>query len=207
MNAEEKEAEEESGRGRASGSLSFGEKGRTGQSEVSNGHRAKTDSQQRKQRKMEEVQARARARKGFIYLVQSSDGYSVKIGFSARVLERFSSLKGEYPGIKLLGAIRGTMALEWELHRKFEKDLVMGNEWFRKSRDINSFIKSCDFLDRETIKGPPRREDETAVLIALGNGLLEEISDYRFAHRCRTRADAIRKLIEFGLKKDKGGSK
>lgn len=52
-----------------------------------------------------------------------------------------------------------------------------------------------------------QKEDSKPVHLFLKKIMLDRIDDYKFRNRINTRADAIRKLIEFGLKKDKGGSK
>ena len=47
----------------------------------------------------------------------------------------------------------------------------------------------------------------TRKLVSLPHTLLREIDDYRFANRVKTESEAIRRLIEAGLKADPTGKK
>ena len=42
--------------------------------------------------------------------------------------------------------------------------------------------------------------DRPKVLIVIGRGLLKRIEDFRYGHRVPSRSEAIRRLIEEGLK-------
>jgi metal-responsive CopG/Arc/MetJ family transcriptional regulator len=42
--------------------------------------------------------------------------------------------------------------------------------------------------------------DKPQILLTIGRGLLKRIEDFRYGHRIPTRSEAIRRLIEEGLK-------
>ena len=43
--------------------------------------------------------------------------------------------------------------------------------------------------------------DKPKILMVLGKGLLKRVEDFRYSNRIPTRSEAIRRLIEEGLKK------
>ena len=80
--------------------------------------------------------------------------------------------------------------------------------WFtdRPYSPYRPSIRSCQYIfsiDYPFLSG--YREimptDKPKVFIVLGKGLLERIEDFRYSNRIPTRSQAIRRLIEEGLKR------
>ncbi len=67
--------------------------------------------------------------KGFVYLCRDGRNGLVKIGFSTEPKFREKTLQSEVPEVQMLFNFPGTMALEKELHRKYQAHRVRG-EWF-----------------------------------------------------------------------------
>lgn len=99
---------------------------------------------------------------GWVYFLFWSHpaGQRVKIGFSKRLHNRMGQLKpADRTPVVVLGAIRGTMLRERELHRRFASLRIAG-EWFRADPALLSFIETENQLP-ETVpriyaRGSPR---------------------------------------------------
>lgn len=69
-------------------------------------------------------------------------GAQVKIGFTGDLRRRLYQIRNTCPPESyLVGVVRGDMALEKELHNKFEKYHIT-REWFCLSNEIKEFIQS-----------------------------------------------------------------
>jgi hypothetical protein len=83
----------------------------------------------------------SRSKRGFIYFIgMEDDSSAVKIGFAGNVNARLSTLQtSSHQRLKVLIVIKGTLAKERELHRRFTSDHIRG-EWFRRTEVIEEFI-------------------------------------------------------------------
>lgn len=82
-----------------------------------------------------------RPKNGFVYVIgMETDKTVVKIGFATNVDDRRSTLQtSSHHALKILLAVKGTVASEKDLHRKFAADHIRG-EWFRLSPQIEEFV-------------------------------------------------------------------
>lgn len=194
MNAEEKETEKEGGPSRQRSGFSFGEKGRSGQSEVSDASTKKVDSEQCQQGEMETPK---RERKEYVYFLESSDGTAVKIGFSTNIPLRIQALKPKHPGIKLIGTMPGGYHKEHALHRKFSEYRLSG-EWFATAEPVRKFIAKWP------VKKKSLDVDSAALHMLFDSSMLDRIENYRRElEKIPTRAEAIRQLLRLALAAEK----
>lgn len=89
------------------------------------------------------VSPSAMSRRGTIYFALAPKLKRVKIGFtSGRVEKRLVSIQVGCPEkIVIIGAVKGSMSREEELHRKFESHRVIG-EWFEYADELKEYIDS-----------------------------------------------------------------
>jgi Meiotically Up-regulated Gene 113 (MUG113) protein len=82
-----------------------------------------------------------RPKRGFVYVIgMVEDATAVKIGFATDVDDRRSTLQtSSHHTLKVLAVVRGTRAMEKELHCRFASDHIRG-EWFRRSEAVEAFI-------------------------------------------------------------------
>jgi predicted XRE-type DNA-binding protein len=67
---------------------------------------------------------------GFVYCIGEGSGRAVKVGYSADPHRRLAKIRADNVGdMKLLGMLPGNVALEAEIHRRFEYLHIRG-EWF-----------------------------------------------------------------------------
>jgi hypothetical protein len=88
----------------------------------------------------------------WIYFLRS--GEYLKIGYSARLLERLEEHKGSNPNIELLAILPGTRLLETCLHGKLKHLRAHKNEWYRLEGPLKAFVDSLTGL---TALGYPAR--------------------------------------------------
>lgn len=74
-----------------------------------------------------------------VYFVAGIPGY-VKIGFSTNLAKRLENLRCSSPvPLTVLAAIRGSVAMERDLHARFAADRAHG-EWFKRSKAIDALL-------------------------------------------------------------------
>lgn len=79
-------------------------------------------------------------RQGYVYVVERGDGL-VKIGFTEHPRHRLRALSDQHRyDVYVWALVKGTMAHEAMLHRRYAADRVEG-EWFRPSDDL---LERCD---------------------------------------------------------------
>lgn len=85
-----------------------------------------------------------RPKRGFVYLIGTEgDDAVVKIGFAVDVDDRRATLQtSSHRALKVLATVKGTLATEKEIHRRFAADHIRG-EWFRLSPEIVAFIAAA----------------------------------------------------------------
>lgn len=78
-----------------------------------------------------------------IYFVQAKEGGPIKIGYSANVWKRMSSLRSSNPEyLNLLGVMEGDRTEEKRVHSLFKRKQ---GEWFDDSPELQEFIRvNCD---------------------------------------------------------------
>lgn len=76
----------------------------------------------------------------FVYFIQDGDSGPIKIGASARPLQRMVSFQlATWRELRHLGICEGGTALEHELHVRFRSDEIAG-EWFQSSPALLEYI-------------------------------------------------------------------
>lgn len=81
----------------------------------------------------------------YIYLAEDEARGLLKIGISANPQQRMLTMRlpsGEIVRPKLLGSFIGTADDERQLHHRFARFRVLGNEWFSREAEILGFISS-----------------------------------------------------------------
>lgn len=79
---------------------------------------------------------------GQVYFILNESAGMVKIGFSRNPEKRLTELRtGSAGEIKLLATIEGSLAIERQLHKRFEMHRRNG-EWFIYSDEIRSYINA-----------------------------------------------------------------
>lgn len=107
-----------------------------------------------------------------VYFLQSSDG-PIKIGLTWNVNKRVDQIQISTPAeLRILGVIPGEMALESEIHKKFEHLKIKG-EWFKPGQDLLDFIAN----NVQDIPNLEKASDECSDLIAMADKLSETLPD------------------------------
>lgn len=76
-----------------------------------------------------------------VYFIRAVESGKIKIGFTSKLPERFTSIMTSCPEpVELLGSIAGTLADEQALHVRFAHIRHVG-EWFRGEHDLLDFIR------------------------------------------------------------------
>lgn len=78
---------------------------------------------------------------GFVYFVQAERTGLIKIGYTGALEKRLDSLRGgSAERLELLGHLRATRSLEYQLHSRFAAARLHG-EWFRPVDDLLDFVR------------------------------------------------------------------
>lgn len=84
---------------------------------------------------------------GVVYFAESEKG--IKIGFSTKFDDRQKALRYQYPDIKFIGFMLGTMQTEDELHKRFRQFMITDAksgcpnvDWFYPTDDIKDYIRN-----------------------------------------------------------------
>jgi hypothetical protein len=97
----------------------------------------------------------------WIYFVQAGD--AVKVGHAADVEARLRLLRVDNPvEVRLLAKIRGTVAGEGAIHKKFAHAHIRG-EWFKAVPELLEFAADCWLTQESTDAG--REAEEEAGLV------------------------------------------
>ncbi len=142
-------------------------------------------------------------REGYIYFLETSDGKYIKIGFSNNPVRRLWEQK---LAARLIGFVPGTREVEQWLHKRFASDLAHRKEWFHRS----SRLEMCIDLFRETETMPRAKfqrncrsavikEESQYIHMFLEASLVEAIDKFRWEAHIKSRAEAIRILIQMAL--------
>lgn len=77
----------------------------------------------------------------YVYFIGEKNG-PIKIGVAIDVKSRLSGIQTHNPNkLNVLGIIKGDVALERKLHKKFKKYNI-NREWFERSEELINFINS-----------------------------------------------------------------
>ena len=93
-----------------------------------------------------------------VYFIVTADEQFVKIGYSARIFQRFAAIRGSSPstaGARLVGYLAGTRETERKLHAQFAEHKWSG-EWFRYVGELLAF--SLTILKLSEIQIDPPKE-------------------------------------------------
>lgn len=89
---------------------------------------------------------------GFVYFVAPAEGHDpIKIGFTRVPVRRLQNYICHSPfSLVLLGLAHSPLAVERELHNRFERDRLHG-EWFRRSSELLSLIDKHRYVPGDDI--------------------------------------------------------
>jgi hypothetical protein len=134
--------------------------------------------------------------KHWVYFARADNGL-VKIGTSAALRKRLTSIRAQAPGAVFLGIVPGDRVREAKLHAKFAH-LRRHGEWFAPGDDLMSFIQR--HAQREIPADP-----ETIMAIRITKEMADALDSEamrlceQYGLEC-TRSHLARKLIVEGIK-------
>jgi len=85
-----------------------------------------------------------------VYFIEDA-GRNIKIGHSANQASRLEQLRAGSSRQQLIGTVPGGREMEKLLHARFKADRIEGRrEWFRRSYDLENFLKEEFGLETRT---------------------------------------------------------
>ena len=99
---------------------------------------------------------------GYVYYIGLPEGSRVKIGFSKNPWARLDTLRTAEPGLEILATERGTMQLEKDRHKEFNRERLEG-EWFEHSPSLRALVLDLSARDERTVRGSKAGRSTTVV--------------------------------------------